>query len=236
MEIFPAIDILGGQAVRLTQGDYQSSRAYYKDPLEAAQRFCAAGARRLHIVDLDGARSGSPANMDAIRRLAAGCKASLQVGGGVRDEARICALLGLGVSRVILGTAAAADFDWAAAMIAKYGRRIAAGVDARDGMVAVKGWTESGGIRAADLCSRLDAAGVERIIYTDISRDGTMEGPNTQVYSQLKAQLSCKIIASGGVACLADFQALGACGADGVIIGKALYSGAFTLEEAIKAC
>jgi len=236
MEIFPAIDIKGGQVVRLTQGDYDRVEVYSHDPAEIAVQFKSQGARNLHVVDLDGARDGTAANFDAIRRVAEAGGLYVQVGGGIRDEARVRQYLELGVGRVILGTAAAEDPDFVDRMVREYRDRIAVGVDARDGLVAVRGWRETTALDSLAFCETLAAAGVSTIIYTDIARDGAMQGTNLEVYRQLAGRVGCDIVASGGISCAGEITALRDLGTYGAILGKALYTGALKLEEVLSLC
>lgn len=236
MEIYPAVDMLGGRAVRLTQGDYNRAERYYQDPLEAARTFAQAGAERLHLVDLDAARTGRRTNGQAIARITRESGLFVQAGGGVRDESAIQDLLEAGVQRIILGTAAIEDLDFTARMLRAYGPALAVGVDARDGLAAGRGWLETSTLDALELCLRLEGLGAQTLIYTDISRDGTLTGPNLEVYGRLKSKVSCRVIASGGVGSLGDVLALQAAGLDGVIIGRALYTGAVDLKEVLARC
>lgn len=236
MEIFPAIDLKDGQVVRLTQGDYNRVEVYAPDPVAVALEFQRQGAKNLHVVDLDGARDGRAVNRDAIAALAGLQGLLLQVGGGIRDEARVADYLELGADRVILGTAAVENSSFLGAMLTRYPGRIAVGVDARDGRVAVGGWLETTALDSLDFCKTLEAMGVPTIIYTDIARDGAMAGTNREVYRILKQNLGCNIIASGGVSSREDVAALAQTGVHGAIVGKALYTGALTLEEVLALC
>lgn len=236
MQIFPAIDIKGGQVVRLTQGDYDRVEVYASDPAEIAARFRAKGAKNLHMVDLDGARDGEIANYDAIRRVVGQGGLFTQIGGGLRNEQRIRRYLELGVGRVILGTVAVEDFAFVERMVAVYGERIAVGVDARGGKIAVKGWRELTEIDSIDFCGRLERAGVATIIYTDIARDGMGEGANLAVYRTLAKECGSDIVASGGITHIGEFAALKEIGTYGAIVGKALYTGALKLEEVLAVC
>lgn len=233
MIVFPAIDLLGGQVVRLTEGDYGRKQAYGMDPLEAALSFRDAGATHLHVVDLGGARDGVPQETETLRRLARESGLSVQVGGGIRTEARIEALLSLGVTRTILGTAALRDADFLARMVARYGERIAVGVDARDGKVAVSGWTEVSDRDAMAFCRDLRDLGVRTVIYTDIARDGNLSGANLPAYEALAAIDGLSVIASGGITGEAEIVALRGMGLYGAIIGKALYEGRLSLPRAL---
>lgn len=235
MKLFPAIDLRGGRVVRLTQGDYDRMTVYENDPCAQARRFAAAGARYLHVVDLDGAREGAPANFGPIAALAKQGGLYLEVGGGIRDEARIEAYLSLGVGRCILGTAAVRDFAFTRRMIARYGAAIAVGVDARDGRVAVSGWEEVSALDGIDFCRRLADAGCAAVIYTDIARDGAMQGTNLPLYRRLAAEIpGLAITASGGISSLAELKELAACGTAAAILGKSLYTGAIDLKTAIQ--
>ena len=233
MQIFPAIDLRGGQVVRLYQGDYDQMTVYGADPCAVARDFLAAGARYLHVVDLDGARSGTAENFESIAALVRQGGLFVEVGGGIRTQARIEQYLELGVDRCILGTIAVKDFDFTKEMARRYGAHIAVGVDARDGYVAVSGWEERTAERGVDFCRRLRDAGVGTVIYTDISRDGAMRGANLALYRTLASRYSMDIIASGGVSSLEDIRALKEAGAAGAIIGKAYYTGAIDLAQAI---
>ena len=235
MKIFPAIDLREGRVVRLTQGDYGRMEVYGDRPEAAASSFREKGARCLHVVDLDGAKDGSAANFDAIRRiLQAGEGMFVEVGGGIRDEDRINAYLDLGVSRVILGTVAVRDPDFTARMAAAYGDRIAVGVDARDGRVAVSGWMEVTTLDSLTFCQTLRDRGVQTVIYTDISRDGELKGANLPVYEELCRIPGLQIIASGGITYPQEIDRLREMGAHGVIVGKALYTGALELEDLLR--
>ena len=234
MQIFPAIDLRRGRVVRLFQGDYDQETVYGRDPCAAARSFLDAGAEFLHVVDLDGARDGTLANFDSIAAIARQGGLYIEVGGGIRTEDRIKQYLDLGVGRCILGTAAIKDFDFTARMAQKYGERIAVGVDARDGYVAVSGWTELSRERGVDFCRRLYEAGVKTVIYTDISRDGAESGTNLDLYRELARIRGLDVTASGGVSSLADLRELQSIGARAAILGKALYTGRLDLREVIR--
>lgn len=236
MEVFPAIDIKDGQVVRLTQGDYDKVDIYATDPAKVAAGFRDKGARNLHMVDLDGARDGVLVNDAAVRKIVEQGGLFTQIGGGIRDEARIRHYLDLGVNRVILGTAAVEDFDFLTRMLQRYGEQIAVGVDARDGKVAVRGWREQTDVPAISFCKKLADAGVHTIIYTDISRDGMGLGTNLDIYRTLAAEVACDIVASGGITALDEFCALKKIGTYAAIVGKALYTGALRLEEVLSIC
>ena len=235
MEIFPAIDLLGGQVVRLERGDYRRVTVYAEDPLIPAADFAAAGAQYLHCVDLDGARDGTMVNADCVRRLAKESGLKVEIGGGIRREKTIETYLECGIWRVILGTIAVRDPDFTGRMLERYGDRIAIGVDIRDGMVAVSGWIESGGIRCNDLCRRLRDQGAKGLIVTDISRDGMLSGANRMLYQELiRSYPEFELTASGGVSGLEEIRGLRDLGMYGAIIGKAYYEGQIDLKEAVE--
>ena len=234
MQIFPAIDLSGGQVVRLYQGDYDKMTVYGADPCAVAREFMAAGAKYLHVVDLDGAKDGTLANFDSIAALAKQGGLYIEVGGGIRTEERIQKYLELGVSRCILGTIAVKDFDFTARMAKKYGDKIAVGVDARDGYVAVSGWLETSREKGVDFCRRLRDAGVQTVIYTDISRDGAEQGTNLELYRELADIEGLNITASGGVSSIEELKELQTIGTHAAILGKALYTGRLDLADVIK--
>ena len=232
MIILPAIDLRGGRVVRLTRGDYDQMKVYDGDPTAVARGFLDAGARWLHVVDLDGAREGSPRNASVIGELTS-LGLNTEVGGGIRDEAGICAYLERGAMRVILGTVAVRDFGFVERMVAKYGNRIAVGVDAKDGYVAVSGWEEVTQLSGVEFCKRLRDAGVRTVIYTDIGRDGCLAGANLELYRELSAIDGLNVIASGGVSFESDVSALCKMDIHGAIIGKALYEGKLDLKRCL---
>ena len=234
MQIFPAIDLSGGKVVRLYQGDYEKMTVYGADPCAVARDFMAAGAKYLHVVDLDGAKDGTLANFESISALAKQGGLYIEVGGGIRTEERIAKYLDLGVGRCILGTIAVKDFDFTRRMARKYGDKIAVGVDARDGYVAVSGWLETSKEKGVDFCRRLYDAGVRTVIYTDISRDGAEQGTNLALYRELAQIEGLNITASGGVSSIAELKELQAIGTHAAILGKALYTGRLDLREVIK--
>lgn len=234
MQIFPAIDLSGGQVVRLYQGDYDKMTVYGSDPCAVAREFLDAGARYLHVVDLDGAKDGTLANFESIAAIARQGGLYIEVGGGIRTEERIRQYLDLGVSRCILGTVAVKDFAFTARMAQTYGDQIAVGVDARDGYVAINGWKELSQERGVDFCRRLYAAGVQTVIYTDISRDGAEQGTNLALYRQLQEIQGLKVTASGGVSSLEELRELQRIGTHAAILGKALYTGRLDLKTVIK--
>jgi len=240
MDVIPAIDIRGGRCVRLFQGDYERETVFADDPAEAARRWRDAGARRLHVVDLDGARLGRPVNWEAVTRIVAATEAAVQLGGGLRDLGTIQRYLESGVERVVLGTAAVKDPDLLAAALERFPGQIVVGVDARDGVVVTEGWLKESGVAAADLVRRLVALGVPRIIYTDTLRDGTLTEPNFPALQALLADVQAsgewmRVLYSGGVSSLRHVRQLAKTGVEGVIVGRALYTGDIELREALSA-
>jgi phosphoribosylformimino-5-aminoimidazole carboxamide ribotide isomerase len=236
--LYPAIDIRGGQAVRLVQGDYERETAYDADPVDAATRWAGEGARFLHVVDLDGARVGRPQNLDAVRRVAAAVECPIQVGGGLRDAGSIAAAFDAGAERVVIGTAALRDPTFLDEMLARHGERVVASVDARGGQVALAGWTEAGKEGAAEVVAELGSRGVARFLCTAIEVDGTMEGPALIELARIAAATEARVIASGGVGALSDLETLAretAPNVEGVIVGRALYERRFTVAEGIAA-
>lgn len=236
MIIYPAIDIKEGKCVRLQMGRYDKATIYSDDPAETAMRWKRAGAQILHIVDLDGARSGMPANHGLISDIAASCGIKVQAGGGIRTKGSIRVLLEAGVSRVVLGTAALNDPGLIMQAVLEFGEQIAVGIDARDGKAAADGWETTSSVDALELAEKVENFGVRTIIYTDISKDGMLKGPNIEAMEKMKKSTGMNVIASGGVSRLQDIIDLKNCGADGVIIGKALYTGDIDLKEAIRVC
>jgi len=234
MNIFPAIDLYGGQAVRLYKGDYARMTIYDPDPLNTAKKFEAVGAKYLHMVDLEGAKSGGTPNADTIRRVVENTGLFVELGGGIRAMEVVDAYLSMGVSRVILGTAAITGGDFVKRAVDKYGDAIAVGADVRDGMIAIKGWTENSDMTLDSFMEKYQHLGVKTVICTDISRDGAMRGTNRALYADLQKRYRMDIIASGGVSTLEDVRALGAMGLYGAIIGKAWYTGAIDLRKAIE--
>lgn len=233
MKLFPAIDLYAGQAVRLYKGDYSQMTVYSKDPLSVARRFQEAGAEYLHMVDLEGAKTGLTPNLELVRTVTAYSGLRVEIGGGVRSEAVVRQYLDAGVLRVILGTAAITQPGFVGEMVSKYGDRIAVGVDVRDGLVAIRGWTEVSDRRCFDFCRQMENLGVRTIICTDISKDGVLGGANLQLYKELSERLSLDIVASGGVSSLEDIRALRDMGLYGTILGKALYTGDLDLRRAV---
>ena len=235
MNIFPAIDLYGGKAVRLFKGDYNQMTVYSDDPVSVAKDFAAAGASHIHLVDLEGAKIGRPANLDTIAKIVAETCLFAEVGGGIRDMQTVDSYLGIGVSRVILGTAAVTNPSFLEEALAKYGGKIAVGVDLKDGFVAIKGWTETSDLKTEDFFAKMQSLGVKTIICTDISRDGAMKGTNRELYRDLSAKFDIDLIASGGVSSMEDVRALAQMKLHGAIIGKAYYIGAVDLKEAVEA-
>ena len=233
MILLPAIDLYEKKAVRLYKGEYSKMTVYSEDPPKLAQEFREAGAEWLHMVDLEGARCGGTPNFDIAAKIIRTSGLAVELGGGIRDEETILRYLDAGVNRVILGTAAASNINFVASMVAKYGSAIAVGVDLRDGMVAVKGWTETTGLSGMDYCKNLEEIGVQTVICTDISRDGAMAGANRALYRDLMEASQMRFIASGGVSSLEDVRALKELNLYGAIIGKAYYTGAIKLADAI---
>ena len=234
MNIFPAIDLYQGKAVRLYKGDYAQMTVYSDNPPEIARDFLNQGARFIHIVDLEGAKSGKPENLETIRRIMAEGDLFVEVGGGIRNMETVEAYLSNGVNRVILGTAAVTDQEFLKEAIRCYGEKIAVGVDLKDGYVAIKGWTEKSQLTADDFFRQMKELGVSTVICTDISKDGAMQGTNRELYRQLSQQYRIQIIASGGVSSMEDIRQLREMNLHGAIIGKAYYVGAINLREAIE--
>ena len=235
MYIYPAIDLYGGKAVRLFKGDYAQMTVYSDDPVSVAKDFAAAGASHIHLVDLEGAKIGKPANLDTIRAIVETTGLFAEVGGGIRDMATVDSYLSIGVSRVILGTAAVKDPNFLKAALSKYGEKIAVGVDLKDGFVAIKGWTETSDLKAEEFFEKMQKSGVKTIICTDISRDGAMKGTNRALYRALSNKFDIDLIASGGVSSMEDVEALAEMKLHGAIIGKAYYIGAIDLKQAVEA-
>ena len=234
MNIFPAIDLYGGKAVRLFKGDYQQMTVYNDNPVLVAKDFVSKGAEFLHIVDLEGAKTGDTPNLQTVIALKSESGLFCEVGGGIRSMEVIDRYIGAGIDRVILGTAAVADADFVKQAAAKYGDKIAVGADIKDGFVAVKGWTEKSDLTVYDFCEKMQSIGINTVICTDISKDGAMQGTNVELYKQLSNKLSMQIIASGGVSSMDDITRLKALDIYGAIIGKAYYTGAIDLKEAIE--
>jgi len=238
MDILPAIDLLDGKCVRLYQGDYQQSQVFYENPVSAARLWAAQGAQALHLVDLDGAKAGAPQNLDAVEAIVRAVDIPTQLGGGLRDRESVVQVLERGVQRVILGTAAVEAPEWVERLSAEFPGRIWVGLDARDGKVATRGWLETSALEAVAVAQDMEKRGASGIIYTDISRDGALTGPNLEALRELASQVDLPVIASGGVSSVRDLLSLlslESLGVTGVIIGKALYTGAIDLPEALRA-
>jgi phosphoribosylformimino-5-aminoimidazole carboxamide ribotide isomerase len=236
--LYPAIDIRGGQAVRLLQGDYERETAYDADPVDAARRWAGEGAEFLHVVDLDGAKAGEPRNLAAVRRIAAAVECPIQVGGGLRQAAAVDAVLDAGAARVVIGTAALRDPELLDEVLVAHGDRVVVSVDARGGKVSLSGWTEATGRDVADTVAELSERGVARFLCTEIEVDGTMEGPAMDELNRIAAATSARVIASGGVGDLSHLEALARNAApniEGAIVGRALYERKFTVAEGIAA-
>ena len=235
MEIFPAIDLYDGKAVRLFKGDYEKMTVYSENPIEIAWDFENKGAKFIHIVDLEGAKDGTTPNLNIVRQIANETSLFVEIGGGIRSMDTVVAYLENGVDRVILGTAAVNDEEFLKSAVEKYGDKIAVGVDIKDGFVAIKGWTEKSEYSCDDFCEKMQDIGVKYIICTDISKDGAMQGTNRQLYKELSEKFSVNITASGGVSSIDDIKALRKLDLYGAIIGKAYYIGAIDLNEALEA-
>jgi phosphoribosylformimino-5-aminoimidazole carboxamide ribotide isomerase len=235
MQVIPAIDLRGGHCVRLRQGDFDQETIFGDDPAAMAARWESEGATRIHLVDLDGARAGRPMNVDAVREIVARVGVPCQLGGGIRDEATIAAWLEQGVERVVVGTQALRDPEWFGRMARAYPGRLLLGLDAREGRVATAGWLETSDIAALTLVREFDDLPIAGIIYTDIARDGTLEGPNLEAVAAMAAAVRSPLIASGGVGTLEDLLRLAELPIAGCIVGRALYDGRFTLRAALAA-
>ena len=236
MVIYPAIDLYEGKAVRLYKGDYAQMTVYNENPAAVALDFRRCGADHIHLVDLAGAKSGKPENLDTIAAIMAAFGGFVEVGGGIRDMDTVDKYISIGVNRVILGTAAVKDPAFLRNALQKYGDKIAVGVDIKDGCVAIKGWTEKSDLTADDFMARMTALGVATVICTDISRDGAMQGTNRELYKELSSKYPIALIASGGVSDMEDIRALNAMGIHGAIVGKAYYIGAIDLKSAVEEC
>jgi len=234
MIVIPAIDLKGGRCVRLLQGEKDRETVYSENPAEVAVRWQNAGAEMIHVVDLDGAFEGVPRNRAQLESILAAVQTPVEFGGGLRTDADVDGVIEMGVARAIIGTKAAASPGWMAELCRRHPGKIAAGIDARDGMAALEGWTESSKIKATDLAHRMAEIGVAAIIFTDISRDGMLTGPNIEATAALADEVDVPVIASGGVSSLDDIRKLKQTNVAGVIVGKALYSGAIDLAEAVK--
>ena len=234
MIIFPAIDLRGGKCVRLIQGDFDKETVYSDDPQATALKWQNLGAKFLHVVDLYGARAGSPQNLSAIKSILNAVKIPIEVGGGIRTIDDMEKLLSLGVRRVILGSVAVENISLVEEAVKKFGDKIVVGIDARNGFVAVHGWEKSSAVKVGELAKKIVAAGVETIIYTDISKDGMLSGVNAEIFTKLAEESGAQIVASGGVKSIEDIRALKAAKVAGVIVGKAIYTGSLDLKSAIE--
>lgn len=234
MIIFPAIDLFEGRAVRLLRGDYARMTVYSDHPEEIGKDFAAKGATHVHLVDLEGAKSGTTPNLDTVLRIRESAGFFCEIGGGIRNMGTVDTYLKAGLDRVILGTAAVEDRELLGKAVTKYGEKIAVGVDVRDGFVAVKGWTENSALHFMDFCREMETIGVKTLICTDISRDGAMRGTNREMYRELSETLRLQITASGGVSSLEDVENLRKLNLYGAIIGKAYYTGDIDLKRAIE--
>jgi len=235
VEVWPAIDLRGGKCVRLRQGDYQRETVFAEDPSAMARHWVAQGARRLHLVDLDGAREGRPANADAVAAIAAAVDVPCELGGGIRSEETIAELLELGLARLVIGTLAIREPDWFRRMCRRFPGRLALGVDARGGRVATDGWLETSDLAALDLARSLADEPLAAINYTDIAADGMMTGPNIAAMADMQSAVDVPVIASGGISTAEDVARLAEIPMAGCIIGRALYERALTLPEALAA-
>jgi phosphoribosylformimino-5-aminoimidazole carboxamide ribotide isomerase len=233
MQIWPAIDLLGGKCVRLQQGDYGRETVFSDDPLAMALKFQAAGAEHLHLVDLDGARDGKPTNRDVIQRIVSAVDMQCELGGGVRSQQVIDDLLKLGLNRLVLGTAALKNAEWFRGMCQTHPGQLVLGVDARNGFVATDGWLETSSVRATELAEQFFDVPLAAIVYTDIATDGMMQGPNVAEMARMQQNVSVPVVASGGVTTIDDVKELAQAGLAGAIIGRALYEGTIDLAEAI---
>ena len=234
MIIFPAIDLYEGKAVRLYKGDYAQLTVYDENPINTAKKFIAEGATHIHMVDLEGARDGNTPNFETVRQIVTSTDLFVEIGGGIRDMETIDKYLSIGVGRVILGTAAVSSEGFVERAVEKYGDKIAVGADIKDGEIAVKGWVEKSGVKSDDFFDKMQKIGVKTIICTDISRDGAMRGTNLELYKALSEKYDMNIIASGGVSSLDDVIALREMNVYGAIIGKAYYTGAIKLSDALR--
>lgn len=234
MKLFPAIDLFGGMAVRLLKGDYANMTIYSHDPVSIARDFAACGAEYIHMVDLEGARDGTTPNLKLVERIKSETGLFVEIGGGIRSMETAKTYIGSGADRIILGTAAVHDRSFLEAALDAFGTKVAVGIDIRDGQVATHGWTKVSGMDAFAFCRDMEALGVSNIICTDISRDGAMQGTNRALYSQMQSQFHLDITASGGVSSLEDIRSLRSMDLYGAILGKAYYTGAVDLKQALE--
>jgi len=236
MKIFPAIDLYEGQAVRLMKGDHAQMTVYSSDPVAVARSFAQAGAEYIHVVDLEGARDGTTPNFSVVEAIVRESGLKVEIGGGIRSEDTVKKYIGAGVLRTIVGTAAVTDEALLRSLVERYGEQIAVGVDVKDGLVAIHGWTQVSTRTLEDFCTELQGLGVKTVICTDISKDGAMQGTNREMYRLLSGRFSMDIIASGGVSTLDDVEALRDMGLYGAILGRAIYTGGIDLRRAIEVC
>ncbi len=234
MLIFPAIDLYEGKAVRLLRGEYENMTVYSENPIEIAYEFESQGATHIHMVDLEGAKNGDTPNLDIVRQVAEKTSLFVEIGGGIRSMAVVDRYIDAGIDRVILGTAAVNDKEFLIEAVAKYGEKIAVGVDVKDGFVAIKGWTEKSEYTCFQFCEMMQKIGVKTLICTDVSKDGAMQGTNRELYRELSERFDMNIVASGGVSTIDDVKALAKMNLYGAIIGKAYYTKAISLDEAIE--
>ena len=235
MMIYPAIDMIDGKAVRLFKGDYSRMTVYSDEPAQVAEKFKSCGAERVHLVDLDGAKNGGTPNFERVIVVKKATGLFCEIGGGIRSMDVIDRYIGAGIDRVILGTAAVTEEGFVEAAVEKYGEKIAVGIDIKDGFVAIKGWTEKSALEAMAFCEKMQKIGVKTLICTDISKDGAMQGTNLSLYKELSERFDMDIIASGGVSSIEDVKALREMDIHGAIIGKAYYTGAINLADAVSA-
>ncbi|MCG8451499.1 MAG: 1-(5-phosphoribosyl)-5-[(5-phosphoribosylamino)methylideneamino]imidazole-4-carboxamide isomerase [Pirellulales bacterium] len=235
MQIWPAIDLLGGKCVRLQQGDYQRETVFADDPIAVAKQFQDQGAQHLHLVDLDGARDGKPVNLEVVRKIVSAVDMECQLGGGIRDTDSIERLLQLGLHRLVLGTSALKQAAWFRHMCLQFPQQLVLGIDARNGMVATDGWLETSTTPATDLADQFREVPLAAIVYTDIATDGMLQGPNVSAMADMQAHVAIPVVASGGVTTGDDVRQLAAAGLSGAIIGRSLYEGKITLSEALEA-
>lgn len=232
MEIWPAIDLRGGKCVRLRQGDYAQETVFGDDPAKMARRWVDEGAERLHLVDLDGAKQGKSGNLAAVKSIVEAVDVPCELGGGIRDEAAIESLLGLGLKRLVIGTLALREPDWFRGMCRRFPERLVLGIDAKDGWVATDGWLEVSRTSATELAGQFAGEPIAAVVYTDIASDGMMSGPNVEAMREMKQSIAWPVVASGGVTTADDVARLAEAGLDGAIIGRALYEGTLTIPEA----
>lgn len=235
MQIWPAIDLRGGKCVRLRQGDYEQETVFAEDPAAVARQFASLGAEHLHIVDLEGAREGLPVNLPSVQEILAAVDIECELGGGIRDGQSVTELLEFGLSRLVIGTSALTDPDWFRDACRNFPGKLALGIDARDGRVATEGWLQTSNVTAIELARQFASEPLAAIIYTDIATDGMLRGPNVTAMAEMQSAVNVPVIASGGVTTATDVAELAAAGLAGCIIGRALYVGTVSLEDALRA-